>query len=144
MDVNFNSQLGTSIPLADIVETGYRYIKLSNGIAIVYWTMPGIVAGSHKISTGIYEWRMTPRSPITFTSVLYFIASIDVDVYMKSSSENYTITKNGTTTKYNTTDNRDFDIAPIIDISSYVLNNNYTCSFNPEVYVNIFIIGKWK
>lgn len=144
MDVNFNSQLGTSIPLADIVETGSRYIKLSNGIAIVCWTMPGIVAGNYNIATGIYEYRMTTRSPITFTSVLYFIASIDVDVYMKSSSENYTITKNGTTTKYNTTDNRDFTIAPIIDISSYMLNNNYTCSFYPEVYVNIFIIGKWK
>ena len=144
MDVNFNSQFGTSIPLSDIVETGYGYIKLSNGIAIVWSTMPGIVAGSHKIATGIYEWRMIPHSPITFTSVLYFIASIDVDVYMKSSSENYTITKNGTTTKYNTTDNCNFSIAPIIDISSYVLNNNYACSFKPEIYTNMLIIGKWK
>ena len=58
MDVNYNSQLGTSIPLADIVETGSRYIKFSNGIAIVWSTMPGIVSGSHKIATGIYEWRM--------------------------------------------------------------------------------------
>ena len=145
MDVNYNMQSGTSVPLADIVETGSRYIKFSNGIAIVYLNSSNLYAGATNITTGIYKYEMTIYSPITFTSVLWFFMSMDVDTYIRTASNSWTVTRNASTTNYTTTDNYRFTIAPVIDMSSYALNNNYACSYDSRIKnINYFIIGKWK
>lgn len=146
MDVNFNSQLGTSIPLADIVDTGSNYIKFSNGIAIAYlssqYTYP---SNGSFIVDYTYAYEMTIYSPITFTSVLYFLMSMNVNTYVGTSSGRHTITKNATTTKYSTTDNRTFTVAPIIDMSGYGLHDKYAASFDTRINnVSYIIIGRWK
>ena len=145
MDVNYKSQLGTSIPLADIVDTGYNYIKFSNGIAIVYLSSTDIPSNCSFIVDYIYQHKITIYSPITFTSVLYFLMSMDANTYVGTSSGRYTITKNSTTTKYSTTDNRTFTVAPIIDMSGYGLHDEYAVSFDTSVKnVSYLIIGRWK
>ena len=146
MDVNYNMQSGTSIPLADIVESGSGYIKFSNGIAIVYLSSSDIYVSTSKIAPGIYEYKMSIYSPVTFISVYYFIVSMDANVYIHGSSTRYTIIKNATTTKYSTTDNHNFIVAPIIDISGYALHvDTYACSFDTKISnINYLIIGRWK
>ena len=41
MDVNYNTQSGTSIPLADIVESGDNYIKFNNGVYVIWGKVLG-------------------------------------------------------------------------------------------------------
>ena len=47
MDINYNTQSGTSIPLADIVESGNDYVKFANGLILFY------IYNLHSIASSI-------------------------------------------------------------------------------------------
>jgi hypothetical protein len=138
MDVNFNSQFGTSIPLVDIIERGDGYIKFANGLQICYGSLYCTMSSS-TVGSGYTNYKSEFKS-CPFTAVSSIISSMPDGDYSHDSilgtdAALSQLKMNNISIKRTYISNKYIYIS-IVSSSSAMKDMNAECGY--------IVIGKWK